>query len=133
MPTTFTYTWPVYIDWLDQQNQHHVTTGQQLDSAIHELLLSQSPWTDEWRTTVPYMKGEAYGIAKLVRVTADHERHQAILTVQYRQPDLSQESRAQVADVVAIFLKTVLNRFCQRTVFGVRQERLAVRLVGFRE
>lgn len=128
MATILTFQLPVYIDWVDQQNQRHLTSGQQLDTAIHELLLSQSPWTDEWYTEIPYTTSRQKGVAKLAAVTADHDHHRAILTIRYEQPTLTGPDNRQLTGVVAIFLKTVMNRFCQRTTFGVNEARLAVRI-----
>ncbi|GAX02259.1 hypothetical protein [Secundilactobacillus silagei] len=119
---------PVYIDWLDHCNQRHVTTGRQLEMAIHELLLSQSPWTDEWQTEVPYAAGKEKGTARLAAVRADHQHHQAILTIRYHQPAISGHDASQLAGIVAVFLKTVMNRFCQHTVFGVQNSRLVIRI-----
>lgn len=96
--------------------------------AIHELLLSQSPWTDEWHTDVPYAAGNQQGTAKLAAVRADHKHHRAILTIRYRQSISSGDNGYQLAEIVAVFLKTVMNRFCQRTVFGVQNARLAIRI-----
>ncbi|HBF74215.1 MAG TPA: hypothetical protein DDW71_03050 [Lactobacillus sp.] len=99
-----------------------------MELAIHELLLSQSPWTDEWHTDVPYAAGNQQGTAKLAAVRADHQHHRAILTIRYHQPAISGHDSHQLAEIVAVFLKTVMNRFCQRTVFGVQNTRLAIRI-----
>jgi len=96
--------------------------------AIHELLLSQSPWTDEWQTEVPYAAGKEKGTARLAAVRADHQHHQAILTIRYHQPAISGHDASQLAGIVAVFLKTVMNRFCQHTVFGVQNSRLVIRI-----
>lgn len=129
--STFVFKVPVYIDWLDWRNHRHLTTGRQLDLAIQELLLAQSPWTDEWTTMVPYQAAGQHqlGHARLVNVTANHQTHQAILTVIYWLDD-SVPVSDDFVDVLQIFLTTLLNRFCQRTVFGVAQARLTVRFAG---
>ncbi|KRK99016.1 hypothetical protein FD04_GL000166 [Secundilactobacillus odoratitofui DSM 19909 = JCM 15043] len=98
-----------------------------MEVAIHELLLSQSPWTDEWQTDVPYTTRHAKGTAKLAAVRADHEHHRAVLTIRYQQPMMSGDNRQQLAEVVAVFLRTVMNSFCQHTVFGIQNARLALR------
>ncbi|WP_089089158.1 hypothetical protein [Secundilactobacillus pentosiphilus] len=126
--TTLVFQLPVYIDWLDRHNQRHLITGRQLEMAIHELLLSQSPWTDEWHTDVPYATGNEKGTARLAAVRADHQHHRAILTIQYHQPVNSGRDAGQLAEIVAVFLKTVMNRFCQRSMFGVQHTRLAIRI-----
>ncbi|MTV81717.1 hypothetical protein GM612_03490 [Lactobacillus sp. CRM56-3] len=64
----------------------------------------------------------------MAAVRADHQHHRAILTIRYRQPVMSGRDKGQLAEIVAVFLKTVMNRFCQRTVFGIEDARLAVRI-----
>lgn len=77
---------------------------------------------------MPYTAGNEKGTARLAAVRADHKHHRAILTIQYHQPAMSGYDVGQLAEIVAVFLKTVMNRFCQRTVFGVQNARLAIRI-----
>lgn len=128
MQATLIYRVPVYIDWLDQGGNTRLTTGQQLEMAVHELLLAQSPWTDEWQVEVPYA-AQIQGRARLLNVKTDDARNQAILTIGFQVPWTPRYS-GRMAEIIQVFLKTKLNRFCQRTVFGIKQARLAVRFAG---
>lgn len=128
MQATLIYRVPVYIDWMDTVGNSRATTGQQLEMAVHELLLAQSPQTDEWQVEVPY-ETQVHGRARLLNVKTDNSRNQAVLTIGFQVPWEPLYS-GRMAEIVQVFLKTRLNRFCQRTVFGIKQARLAVRFAG---